>query len=159
MSIRVSKSSALTPAQWRFYEYNTASSQFLSWFSASKRRSHSTQGRNQKERKKGGRGSSRQFLICAPLVCHQVGGGASSVCAAVWSQRRGAGGREDRVGLFKGSRGRKGSALGLLAAFSIPLSTLVHLHLCQLDVSQHVGVWDGDEKADMSRNHPEFVLF
>lgn len=44
-----------------------------------------------------------------------------------------------------GSKGR-GLALGLFAALSLPLSTLAHLHLCQLDVPQHVGVCDGKTK-------------
>lgn len=39
----------------------------------------------------------------------------------------------------EGGKGRR-LALGLLAAVSFPLATLAHLHLCQLDVSEHVGV-------------------
>lgn len=61
-------------------------------------------------------------------------------------------GRVD-VGLLVGSKiegwGRfKGRvlALGLFATLSFPLSTLAHLHLCQLNVPQDVGVCDEERR-------------
>lgn len=60
-----------------------------------------------------------------------------------------------RQGLFVGSEAEgsggskgRGLALGLFAALPLPLSALAHLHLCQLDVPQHVGVCGGKDKTE-----------
>lgn len=43
-------------------------------------------------------------------------------------------------GLWRGEGGRQRSRVRLLAALSLPLAALAHLHFRQLDVAQHVGV-------------------
>lgn len=67
--------------------------------------------------------------------------------------------REGRRGTARGSKVEgsegwkgRGLALGLFAALSLPLAALAHLHLCQLDVSQHVGVWRGENAINQSIN-------
>lgn len=111
-------------------------------------------GRGGREEEGGGRGLGgwRQRLICVPA--DGVGFFLSAAYAAV------------REGFFfffsglmlfrvkgrmvrKGGMGQKveGLALGLFAALSVPLSALAHLHLRQLDVAQHVGVWGGERKT------------
>lgn len=115
----------------------------------SRERNHSTWGRKGgKEKVKGG---FRQIwyvscvcpaacscLFCLRLCCCQEaekGGGRRG--GLLWdSKGEGSGGRKGR-----------GLALGLFAALSFPLSTLAHLHLCELDVPQHIGVCDGERKG------------
>lgn len=126
--------------------------------SASRERNHSTWGRKggEGEEREGKGGSGLQTALdMSPIFIHRwrVIGPVSSVCGlcccqeSIEEERREGRCRDKRL---RGREGEKveGLALGLFAALSFPLSALAHLHLCQLDVPQHVGVCDGERKRE-----------
>lgn len=150
------------------YDYNTAFSLFyvVSFFflyftfarlSASRERNHSTWGRKRGGRRRGRRKEEKGGRVADSVwYVSRAIGSVSSVCGLCCCQElteKAEGGRVDvgmacRVGRWWGQEGGKvdGLALGLFATISFPLSALAHLHLCQLDVPQHVGVCDGERE-------------
>lgn len=150
------------------YEYNTAFSLFfvVSFFSPPRllgclclgRGTTAPEGegeggrrRGRRKEEKGGRVADSVWYVSrviasVPSVC--------GLCCCQESTEKAEGRRVDvgmacRVGRWRGQEGEKveGLALGLFAALSLPLSALAHLHLCQLDVPQHVGVCDGEREC------------
>lgn len=125
--------------------------------SASRERNHSTWGRTGIEKRvEKDKGGVVSYGFDMSPVFVLVIGSVSSVCGCyrciyvgllVGSEVEGSGG-------FKG----RGLALGLFAALSFPLSTLAHLHLCQLDVPQDVGVCDGERRRKCDECEVEKLL-
>lgn len=123
---------------------------FFLFAQLSRERNHGTWGRKggeKREEKERAAGLQTAFDMCPG----SLGPPPRSVgCAVVRSRQRkwreeGRGGSMSGLlsgSKVEGSQGSKGGglALGIFAALSLPLSTLAHLHLCQLDVPQHVGV-------------------
>lgn len=143
------------------YEYNTAFSLFfvvfLSLLDCLRLGRGTTAPEGDRGRRRGKRRKRRSGLQTAldmsPVFIHRwrMIGSVSSVCRLCCHQEsieEVERGRVDVRTKVEGSGGWKGRglALGLFAALSFPLSTLAHLHLCQLDVPQHVGVCDGKRK-------------